>query len=43
AWEPGGELERGAYYALLEELGSLGTAIEQLDLDPSVLQLSADP
>ena len=42
AWEPGGELERGAYYALLAELESLGTAIEQLDLDPSVLRLSTD-
>ena len=43
AWEPGGERERGAYYALLAELEALGTAIEQLDLDPSVLRLSTDP
>jgi dCMP deaminase len=39
AWEPGGELEREAYYALLGQLALLGTAVEQLDLDPAVLAL----
>ena len=39
-WEPGGELEREAYYALLGQLAALGTAVEQLELDPAVLQLS---
>ena len=37
-----GDLERGAYYALLAELEALGTVIDQLDLDPAVLQLSTD-
>ena len=40
-WAPGDEVERAAYEALLGSLGSLGTAIEQLDLDPAVLQLGA--
>jgi dCMP deaminase len=39
AWEPGGELEREAYYALLGQLALLGTAVERLDLDPAVLAL----
>ncbi len=38
-WEPGGELERDAYDALLAQLAALGTTVEQLDLDPAVLQL----
>jgi dCMP deaminase len=40
AWEPSGEVERGAYHGLLGELAGLGTVIEQLELDPAVLQLS---
>ena len=43
AWSPGNELERAAYDGLLLELSGLGTAIEQLDLDPAVLRLSTDP
>jgi dCMP deaminase len=43
AWEPSGELERSAYYALLDELGRLGTSVEGLDLDPAVLELTAGP
>jgi dCMP deaminase len=40
AWHPGDALERGAYDALLESLRALGVAIEQLELDPAVLQLA---
>ena len=39
-WEPSSELEREAYYALLAQLATLGTTVEQLELDPAVLQLS---
>jgi deoxycytidylate deaminase len=38
-WEPGDEVERGAYEELLGSLRGLGVAIEQLELDPAVLQL----
>ena len=41
-WQPGGELEQGAYHALLGQLAGLGTTVEQLDLDPAVLQLSPE-
>ena len=43
AWEPGGELERAAYHALVGELGRLGTQVVQLELDPAMLELSAGP
>jgi dCMP deaminase len=43
AWEPGGAVERAAYHGLLAELARLGTAVEQLELDPAVLELSAGP
>jgi dCMP deaminase len=40
AWSPNGNVAREAYHELLGQLAALGTAIEQLDLDPAVLQLS---
>jgi dCMP deaminase len=38
-WEPADEVERGAYLALSQRLVELGTVIEQLELDPAVLEL----
>jgi dCMP deaminase len=40
AWVPNGDIARQAYHELLGQLAALGTVIEQLDLDPGVLQLS---
>jgi dCMP deaminase len=38
-WAPGDDAERGAYEELLGNLRGLGVVIEQLELDPAVLQL----
>jgi dCMP deaminase len=40
-WEPADEPERGAYQGLLARLRELGTSVEQLALDPAVLDLGA--
>jgi dCMP deaminase len=40
-WDPADEVERGAYQELLGSLRALGVVIEQLELDPAVLQIGA--